>query len=182
MKSHRHINRIIPLLMLIVAIGACGTPVGAITGAGSAPNTLDGGDGFTTTGGGTLAVGGSQSATLGSLTEAHNWVFQGAAGQTVTIRVTGHPSSPLLGMGDIFDRANWSWQGGPVYSPPSRNVTTDPRVKLIDTSNTVLGEDDDSGGGVGGWDSLLTATLPADGPYTLRVDVFSPGGYTIEVQ
>jgi hypothetical protein len=61
-------------------------------------------------------------------------------------------------------------------------VTSDPRVKLLDPRGIVVAEDDDSGGGLGGWDSRLAATLRGSGTYTLRVDVFIIGTYTIDFQ
>ncbi len=115
------------------------------TGGGSGP---DGGDGYTTTGGGTITVGGSGSGSIGSLFEAHNWSFQGTAGQSVTINV--------VGQGDC-----------------------DPRIRLLDASGNVIGEDDDSGGG---YNALLTETLPADGTYYIRIDVFTAGSYTVTLQ
>lgn len=64
-------------------------------------------DGLDTTGGGTLTVNGeAQSATLDSLFEVHNWTFNGEAGQTITIEVTGEgetdPQIRLLGPGDAL--------------------------------------------------------------------------------
>ncbi len=47
----------------------------------------DGGDGLTTTFIDTLAIGETKTACIASLLEAHNWLFEGTAGQTITIRV-----------------------------------------------------------------------------------------------
>jgi hypothetical protein len=115
---------------------------------GGAPNAMDGGDGLSTTGGGPISVGGTVQGRLTSMFEAHNWTFQGQAGQQVTIRVNG--------VGD-----------------------TDPRTKLLDPSGNVLAEDDDGGGGL---NSLITATLPTTGTYTIRVDVFEGGDYTVSLE
>ncbi len=124
-------------------------PVG--TGPGGAP-IYDGGDGYTTTVVQEIAVGQTSAPTaITSLFDAHNWLFQGTAGQTVTIRVSG--------LGDC-----------------------DPRLKLIDPNGNIIGEDDDSGGGTNGYDALLTVTLPMDGIYTVRVDVWSTGQYTVTIQ
>ncbi len=112
------------------------------------PGAYDGGDGLVTTGGGTLSVGGSAQGTLNSIFEAHNWTFEGQAGQNVTIRVEG--------------------QG-----------ETDPRAKLLDPEGNVLAEDDDGGGGL---NALITYTLPVSGTYTVRVDVFTEGTYTVSVE
>ncbi len=150
-RSMRHIAMLVAALALVTLACTCGPLAGLLPGGGgggSVPNTLDGGDGLDTTGGGSLSVGSSAQGTLDSLFEAHNWTFQGQAGQTVTIRVNG--------AGD-----------------------TDPRAKLLDANGNVLAEDDDGGGG---WNSLIVATLPAAGAYTVRVDVFTGGTYTISIE
>jgi hypothetical protein len=102
---------------------------------------VDAGDGYETSGGSTLTFGQPAAAVLGELDEAHNWTFEGSAGQTVTLSVTG------------VDEC-------------------DPQVTLLDLDNNVLAADDDSGGGN---NALLTYTLPADGTYIARVDVWEPG-------
>jgi ABC-type phosphate transport system substrate-binding protein len=112
----------------------------------SAPNNS--GAGLPVSGGGTLEVGGSQTATLDTIYEAHDWTFQGTAGQQVTISVEG--------VGDV-----------------------DPRVTLIGPGGDRLAADDDGGGNM---NALLTYTLPSDGTYTARVDVFTAGEYTITLQ
>ncbi len=85
----------------------------------------------------------------------------------------------------IFDAQNWLFQGTSGQSVTIRVQAigdTDPRAYLIDPSGNVLAEDDDSGGGAGGYDAQITFTLPADGTYTVRVDVFSGGQYTITIE
>lgn len=95
-----------------------------------------------------ISIGQSDEASLDGLFNAHNWYFEGQAGQDVTIRVEA--------VGD-----------------------TDPRVRLIGPSGTVIGEDDDGGGN---YDSLLEITLPETGTYTARIDVFSTGTYRITIE
>lgn len=150
-KSKRMMFIALSVLMLAVMACLC-TDLGSLTttSAGT-PGAPDGGDGYTTTGGGSITVGSSQTATLTELDEAHNWSFQGTSGQTVTITAVG--------------------QG-----------ETDPRIKLLDPNGNVIAEDDDSGGGASGRDATLTTTLPSDGLYTVRVDVFRGGTYTVTVQ
>jgi hypothetical protein len=109
---------------------------------------VDASDSYETSGGGTLTFGQPVAAVLGELDEAHNWAFEGSAGQTVTISVTGEGEC-------------------------------DPQVTLLDLDNNVLATDDDSGGGN---DALLTYTLPADGTYIARVDVWEEGQYTITIE
>lgn len=111
------------------------------------PN-YDGGDGFDTTYVGSLQVGESVVDSIPTLFEAHNWQFEGSAGQTVTIRA------------DVIG-------------------DSDPRIKLIDPNGTVIGEDDDGGGD---YSSLLTVTLPVDGMYTIRVDMWTEGEFTLSIQ
>ena len=143
----------VALAALMLAALACTCSLGNLTqmggGSGGAPNTFDGGDGFDTTGGGTLTVGGgSGSGQLNSLIEAHNWTFEGVSGQTVTINVYG--------------------QGG-----------TDPRATLLDPRGSVLTQDDDGGNN---YDSLIYYTLPETGTYTIRIDVYTTGPYTVSVR
>jgi hypothetical protein len=137
-------------LVITPTPGPTGTPVseGAATPSGGIPRSYDGGDGYVTTLRQPITVGLTVSGELGTNIEGHNWEFVGAAGQTVTIRVTG--------------------SGG-----------CDPRVKLIDPAGAVLGSDDDGGGGV---NALLIYTLPAAGTYTIRIDGWTAGGYTLALE
>lgn len=111
----------------------------------------DGGDGYETILIKPIALGETQTARLESGFEAHNWLFEGTSGQSITIRVAG-----ISG--------------------------TDPRVTVLDPNGEEIGYDDDSGGGPDGRDAVLTLTLPANGTYTLRIDVFTTGDYTITVE
>jgi hypothetical protein len=61
------------------AIGGTAQPGG--------PPAYDGGDGLETTRVETIAPGQTLTGTLTGLYEAHNWLFEGQAGQTVTITV-----------------------------------------------------------------------------------------------
>ncbi len=144
-------RRALMIVVAVLALGAlacsCGG-LGNLVPSGGGSSTFDGGDGLDTTGGGTISVGGSANGTLNSIFEAHNWTFEGAAGQTVTISV--------VGQGDC-----------------------DPRTKLIDPQGNVLAEDDDSGGG---YNSYISYTLPSAGRYTIRVDVYTTGSYTVTLQ
>lgn len=96
------------------------------------------------TGGGMLQPGEGQAATLGSITEAHDWEFEGRAGQTITVIVEGE--------GDV-----------------------DPRVTLLGPEGMFLSDVNDNEGPV----EVLRYTLPINGIYTIRVDVFQRGAYTI---
>jgi hypothetical protein len=96
------------------------------------------------TGGGALTPGESQTATLDSLTEAHDWTFEGQAGQHIAVMVEGD---------------NW----------------IDPRITLLSPEGELLTATNQNDGP----DEILSETLPADGTYTIRVDVFRVGTYTI---
>ena len=120
---------------------------------GGAPNTFSGGDPYRTTGGGYLTIDGPAiTDDVYELNEAHNWVFTGSAGQFVRI------TCEAIG-------------------------ETDPRIALLDPDGSLLTFDDDSGRdhSLGYWDSYLTYTLPRDGEYTVRVDVFTGGQFTLSV-
>jgi hypothetical protein len=151
MTPNRRTQRIGMIAIAALALVAVACVCTSLTSTGTPLSCgPDGGDGYTTTGCYTISAGSSGSATLNSLSEAHNWTMQGTSGQTITVRASGQ--------GDC-----------------------DPRVKLIDSGGSVLAEDDDSGGGANGRDALFTYTLPADGTYYLRVDVFSGGTYDLSV-
>ncbi len=120
---------------------------------GGAPNTFSGGDPYRTTGGGYLTLDGPAiTDSIYDLNEAHNWVFTGNAGQFVRI------TCEAIG-------------------------ETDPRIALLDPDGSLLTFDDDSGRdhSLGYWDSYLTYTLPRDGEYTVRIDVFTGGQFTLSV-
>ncbi len=97
---------------------------------------------------GTLVAGTAQEGELTDLFAAHDWNFEGTAGQRVTIRVEAAPGEE-----------------------------TDPRASLVDADGSVLASDDDGGGGLNA--EISNYELPADGTYTVKVDVFSEGGYLI---
>jgi len=107
-----------------------------------------GGDSFATTSIETLAVGQTAAGGINSVFQAHNWLFEGRAGQPVTIRVDG--------------------QG-----------RCDPRAALIGPDGQVIAQDDDNGGGRS---ALIMASLPVSGVYTVRVDVWVEGSYTLLIR
>ncbi len=107
----------------------------------------DAGDGYETSFVREIAVGGTDGDTFTSVFDAHNYVFEGNAGQIVTIRITG-------AAGDL-----------------------DTRAKLIDPNGTLLVEEDDTEG----VNPVIVYTLPMDGLYTIRIDTWSEGSYTVTV-
>jgi hypothetical protein len=119
-----------------------------LPGGGGSGAVYDGGDGYNTTLVQTIGLGQTQQARLDDLFDAHNWQFEGTAGQSVTIRVNALENS-------------------------------DPQAKLIDPRGQVIAQDDDSGGG---YDALIVTTLPSDGVYTIRVDMWTTGPYSISVE
>ncbi len=110
----------------------------------------DFGDINTTTSESAIELGTTGTGNISQITDAHNWTFQGTAGQTVIIETVG--------------------VGG-----------TDPDVTLYDPSlNAIANNDDvDSGGNL---NSYIETTLPVDGTYTARVEVWSTGDYQITVR
>jgi hypothetical protein len=88
------------------------------------------------------------TASLDTIFEAHDWTFEGRAGQVVTLRCTA-----------------------------AAGAETDPRINLLAPDGSWLIADDDGGEGL---NSLIANfELPADGTYTVKVDVFEPGEYVL---
>jgi hypothetical protein len=117
-------------------------------GGGGSGAVYDGGDGYNTTLVQTISLGQTQQARLDDLFDAHNWQFEGTAGQSVTIRVNALENS-------------------------------DPQAKLIDPRGQVIAQDDDGGGG---FNAQIVTTLPSDGTYTIRVDMWTAGPYSVSVE
>lgn len=137
--------------------GATGgtTPTSAASGGSTGDYDITGttesgfpiyGEGYPTTKVERIVLGGSASGMM-SDAEAHNYLFDGTAGQKITIKVTA--------------------SGG-----------SDPRLRLIDPHGNGLANDDDGGGGTS---ALLTVTLPETGTYTIRIDMWVGGGYSLTV-
>jgi hypothetical protein len=75
-------------LFLILALAGC-----SLAGVlGNASGRYSDIDGYNTTRNEDIAFGEKHEGTITSLNEAHNWDFEGAAGQTVTISVFGFDS------------------------------------------------------------------------------------------
>jgi hypothetical protein len=77
---------------------------------------------------------------------------------------------------------NWlfeGWSGQSVAIQVISQGECDPRARLIDPHGNVIAEDDDGGGG---FNALITLNLPLTGIYTVRVDAYTPGAYTITLQ
>lgn len=96
-----------------------------------------------------MAAGESRSARIDNVFEAHNWLFEGRAGQTVTISVIGAGSA----------------------DPAARLIGPDGETLMY--QQDVLGEANTN--------VQIDATLPADGLYTVRVDLWVPGEYMVIV-
>lgn len=86
---------------------------------------------------------------------------------------------------ELFVAHDWNFVGVAgqrvtVSCESADGATTDPVVELIGADGRVLGKDDDGGDGQS---ALLSGiTLPSDGTYTVRVTVWSSGGYVLQVQ
>lgn len=148
----------IALVVLVLATAACTC---------SSITDLASGGGISTGGGG----GNYGDAPTGGDSYDTTYVGQISVGSSVTDNV------PTL-----LEAHNWEFFGTAGQTVTIRADAigdSDPRIKLIDPSGNVIAEDDDGGGG---YSSLLTATLPSDGTYTIRVDMFSAGDFTLSVQ
>ena len=152
MQARRRKTRLLIALAGVLALAAaacvCTSLSSLVPSSGGISGQYDAGDGLNTTKVDTITVGETKNDNLSGIFEAHNYTFDGTAGQTVTITA--------IGTGD-----------------------TDPRVYLIDPSGNKIGEDDDGGGG---YNALLTMTLPSTGKYTIRVDVFTAGDFTLTLK
>ncbi len=152
-RSMRRIVVVVAVLALVTLACTCGSLTSLIPGAG---------------GGG----GGSAPNT-----------FDGGDGLDTTgggtLSVGGSAQGTL---NSLFEGHNWTFDGqaGQAVTIRVNGVgDTDPRAKLLDPNGNVIAEDDDGGGG---WNALITATLPSSGTYTVRVDVFTEGTYTVTIQ
>jgi hypothetical protein len=82
---------------------------------------------------------------------------------------------------DVNSADNWTFDGKAdqtIVISVKAQGDTDPELTVIDPTGEVIDADDDGGGGT---NPLLNTTLPDDGVYTLRVDTFTEGAYTIDV-
>ncbi|GAB4483053.1 MAG: hypothetical protein Kow00124_32290 [Anaerolineae bacterium] len=107
----------------------------------------DGGDGLNTVFVSPLRYDIEMASRVESVVDAHNWVFAGIQGSTVTVRVSGGEGANL-------------------------------RARLFGPDGALLASEDDTEG----LDPVIRVTLPADGLYTVRVDAWAPGAYTISVR
>jgi hypothetical protein len=81
-----------------------------------------------------------------------------------------------------FNADNWTFDGsaGQQVTILVESVNgSDPNLALIDPQGNVIGEDDDSGDGTS---AQLVIALPANGTYTIRIDIFTPGDYNVSVK
>lgn len=158
----RNVIRIGLLLALAMLLAACGgapasTPTPTPPPVSTPYPQPRQGDDMPTTGGGAVGLGNTLSESIAESGDAHSWTFAGQAGQMVTITVEGE------GEGD---------------------ARTDPRLRLLNPSGQEIGEADDTGRpyGLARTDAVLAITLPDDGTYTVRVDMYLPGAYRITVE
>lgn len=152
MQFPTHLYRLAALLLILAALlAACSSEPPVVTEG--TPNELDGGDGLTTTGGGTMTFGASAERILDSSSQAHNWAFEGSTGQGVTIIVEGI-------------------EGG---DPRLHLLNPDGEV-IADADDTGADE------GYQDTDAYLRTILPEAGTYTIRVDMYVPGMYRLTLR
>ena len=84
----------------------------------------------------------------------------------------------------LFEPHDWTLSGEAgqqvtIRCAPRSGAPTDPYLELISPGGQVLAQDDDGGGGKA---ALISGyTLPASGTYTIRVDVWATGPYTLSL-
>lgn len=83
---------------------------------------------------------------------------------------------------DLFEVHNWTFNGSAgqtvtIQGNAFGGDSTDPRVNLLGPDGTLLAGDDDSGQDA---NALISSfTLPANGQYTIQIDVWQTGRYEI---
>ncbi len=100
----------------------------------------------------------------------------GGGSMAVGETVTGNIDS-------LFDAHEWTFTGQAgqnvtITAAAAPGEDTDPRIALVDPSGTVIAENDDAIG----FDAQIVTTLPADGTYSIVMDVFSSGGYELSIE
>ena len=137
----------------------------------------------------TFAIGGSLLNTMSQ--QPDNFVIQQDDGEmnfdfessskSGTINVGEQKTDQIT---DLFEIHNWSFQGNDgqqvtIRATAVSGADTDPRIKLLGPNGALLIEDDDGGGGTA---ALINGySLPGDGTYTISVDVWTTGGYTLSL-
>jgi hypothetical protein len=85
----------------------------------------------------------------------------------------------------IFEADDWTFQGRAGQTVTIRcnaavGSTTDPRINLLGPDGSFLAADDDGGTNYNA--ILRNITLPTDGEYTIKVDVFETGRYVLRLE
>ena len=117
------------------------------------------------------------------LGKSHLSTYDGGDGLATVGGGTITPGSQQTGtLESLFEAHNWSFngqEGQQVTIWAKGHGAANPRIKLIDPDGVVVAQDNDSGGGPRGTDALLVVTLRTSGSYTIRVDMFDTGQYTL---
>lgn len=96
-----------------------------------------------------------------------------------SIPVGGRVSGEIT---DLFEIHNWTFNGVAgqtvtIQGNAAGGDSTDPRVNLLGPDGTLLAGDDDGGQDA---NALISSfTLPANGQYTIQIDVWQTGRYEI---
>jgi hypothetical protein len=96
-----------------------------------------------------------------------------------TLTVGGEPQSATLN--SLEEGHDWTFDGEAGQAVTIDVVAegdTDPQARLLDPSGDLLVLDDDGGDG---YNARIVTTLPETGTYTVRVDVFTEGTYSIQI-
>ncbi len=84
----------------------------------------------------------------------------------------------------LFDLHDWTFQGQAgqkvtIRCAPAPGADTDPELDLLGPGGQILAEDDDGGGE---YTALIPDfTLPEDGTYTIRIEVWTTGRYVLSL-
>jgi hypothetical protein len=84
----------------------------------------------------------------------------------------------------LFDLHDWTFQGQAgqkitIRCAPAPGADTDPELDLLGPDGQILAEDDDGGGE---YTALISDfTLPEDGTYTIRIEVWTTGEYVLSL-
>jgi len=150
------------LIVLPAALTACGgNPLAGLTGGGDCPG-----------------ISKPVASGPGS--------FDGGDGKTTTqkgpLQLDGKGCDGTIP--DTNSADNWTFEAKAnetIIISVDAKGDSDPDLTVIDPNGDVFDANDDSGIG-NSTSSLLNTTLDSDGVYTLRVDAYTPGGYTITVK
>jgi hypothetical protein len=118
-----------------------------------------------------------ESATVSEVQDFSNY--------DITFRGTINPGSAVQGRIDgLFDMDSWTFQGSAgqtvtIRTDPAAGQATDPQTHLAHNGSVLIMDDD---GGEGFSSLIANYRLPANGTYTIYVEVWSSGTYVLTLR